>query len=244
MILPSGKFAVLKTYTNKSTQKNDYCREVPFLYYLYKKCIQCVQIIQEEIPAKYGNFAFLMEYLGAEDGWYTMLDVIRKRHLLVNQALLGQMCISLIEGVMLLHSHGIIHSDIKPENVMVNIRTGQAKILDFGMACFRRRPNVNIIPNRCRGIRFPMCDPMYIGGTPQYMHQAWVKIIGNRLQPTGRQLSDGFDNFAVLVTLYEFLRGTDTTGRYAEVINRLSRDLELSYDANRIPSLSTLKSYF
>lgn len=42
---------------------------------------------------------------------------------------------SLHDAITLLHTHGIVHHDIKPANIMVNPKTGDMKLIDFGMSC-------------------------------------------------------------------------------------------------------------
>ena len=37
-----------------------------------------------------------------------------------------------MDGVRICHENGVIHRDIKDENVILNVITGEAKIIDFG----------------------------------------------------------------------------------------------------------------
>ena len=50
------------------------------------------------------------------------------------------MCLSqgtmlqLLEALASIHQHGVVHRDIKVNNIMVDRATGRAKITDFGLA--------------------------------------------------------------------------------------------------------------
>lgn len=78
-----------------------------------------------------GYFYLLLEFC---DGG-TLKDFLAARD---NQAELQEACLWYIlkhagSGLAVVHSHGIVHLDIKPENIFIT-QTGELKIGDFGMA--------------------------------------------------------------------------------------------------------------
>lgn len=96
-------------------------------------------------------------------------------------AFLVQVC----EALQYAHIHGVIHQDIKPDNIML-LENGEVKVLDFGIAHLEAE----------RQMSLPGFSP--IVGTPAYMAP-------ERLQ--GKRGSVSTDIYAVGVILYELLCG-------------------------------------
>jgi len=91
------------------------------------------------------------------------------------------------EALVAAHDRGILHCDIKPENVMLT-PTGQVKILDFGVAKYLPRSDQSSTVERSGTV----------GGTPAYMSP---EVLLEKT-PDGRA-----DIFSLGIVLYETLAG-------------------------------------
>jgi serine/threonine protein kinase/tetratricopeptide (TPR) repeat protein len=91
------------------------------------------------------------------------------------------------EALVSAHTHGIVHCDIKPENIMLT-STGQVKILDFGVAKHLPRSDQSSTVDRSGTF----------AGTPAYMSP---EVLLERA-PDGRA-----DIFSLGVVFYEVLTG-------------------------------------
>jgi Serine/threonine protein kinase len=94
------------------------------------------------------------------------------------------------------HSAGIIHRDIKPDNIMVR-RDGFVKVLDFGLAKLSEYTNRTSDPEAAT-MQVVQTDPGKIMGTANYMSPE---------QTRGLQLDERTDIWSLGVVLYELVTG-------------------------------------
>ena len=92
-----------------------------------------------------------------------------------------------VEALAAAHDHGIVHCDIKPENIMLT-NTGQVKILDFGVAKHMPRADQSSTIDRAGTM----------AGTPAYMSP---EVLLEKI-PDGRA-----DIFSLGIVFYEMLTG-------------------------------------
>ncbi len=91
------------------------------------------------------------------------------------------------------HTHGVLHRDLKPDNLMID-RRGQLKVLDFGLARVDLKAGTDVSETRTQ----MLTDPGTVMGTPQYMSPE---------QALGRPLDARSDLFSFGVVLYQMATG-------------------------------------
>ena len=82
--------------------------------------------------------------------------------------------IQVASGLDEAHEAGIVHRDIKPDNVMIR-ENGLAKILDFGIAKLTEKQDVEIDSEDATAIQQPSTSPGMIIGTANYMSPEQAK---------------------------------------------------------------------
>ena len=124
-----------------------------------------------------GMFYIAMEYIEGQ----ALQDLLKQEKTLPLEKIIEivrQVC----AGLDYAHSRGIIHRDVKPANIMMQI-DGTVKIMDFGVA---------------KGGGSGMTSAGQVVGTPNYMSPEQVK---------GKPLDGRSDLFSLGVVLYEMITG-------------------------------------
>lgn len=92
------------------------------------------------------HFVFVMDYCRGGD----LLNYMRKHGPYVDEAKLRRVVLALLDAIGWLHSQGIYHRDLKPQNILVSADGADVFVADFGLASMK-----NIYERQC--------------GTPQYL---------------------------------------------------------------------------
>jgi predicted Ser/Thr protein kinase len=126
-----------------------------------------------------GRQYIVFEYI---DGENLKELVVRKGRLDVREAL--EIALEIARGLAFAHEHGLVHRDVKPQNVLLN-GDGRAKVTDFGIA-------------RSRDVEQSVTQTGTVLGTSNYIAPE---------QASGQPVDEHTDVYSLGVVLYEMLTG-------------------------------------
>ncbi|MEP6782946.1 MAG: protein kinase, partial [Acidobacteriota bacterium] len=135
----------------------------------------------------------VMQYVEGE----TLAARIQGKALDLKEAL--ALAVQIADALAEAAAHGMIHRDIKPQNIMITAR-GQAKVLDFGLAKVVADLGAGAGDGETRSL---LTQPGAIVGTAPYMSPEQVK---------GEALDARSDIFSFGAVLYEMLSGRRAFG--------------------------------
>jgi predicted ATPase/signal transduction histidine kinase/tRNA A-37 threonylcarbamoyl transferase component Bud32 len=191
---------------------DSYSTSVYRTYDEYRKCSVIVKILKGEYPKsetvaslkreyeilkgmniegvikvlsleKYNNrLAMVMEDFGGE----SMEKILDERSISIEEFL--KLSISLTEILGEIHKQNIIHKDINPSNILWNSKTGQVKIIDFGIS--------TVLPRELASAQ----NPNILEGTLPYMSP-------ERTGRMNRMIDYRTDFYSLGVTFYKMLTG-------------------------------------
>ncbi|HTG91401.1 MAG TPA: protein kinase [Pyrinomonadaceae bacterium] len=141
-----------------------------------------------EVGEDDGRGFIVMQFLDGE----TLQQRLKSDRLSIDESL--RIATQVAEAIADAHSHGIIHRDIKPGNVMITTR-GTAKVMDFGLAK-QMRPDAGTVGEA--ETEMLLSTPGAVMGTLPYMSPEQVR---------GESLDERSDIFSFGVLLYEMLTG-------------------------------------
>lgn len=129
----NGKIFALKTINTLNTDP-EYQKQI-FRELQFNKSFESDYIVKY-----YGMFAdqqnstiyIAMEYMGGKSLDAVYKNLI-KRGGRISEKVLGKIAEAVLRGLSYLHERKIIHRDIKPQNILLNLQ-GQVKLCDFGVS--------------------------------------------------------------------------------------------------------------
>lgn len=165
--------------------KEEFGKDPEFLRRFEREARASLHLSHENVVRAYGVGQhnglpyIVLEYVEGQ----TLKELIQQNGVIPIRAAIS-ICCQLLDALDAAHSHGIIHRDVKPQNIIINSK-GKVKLTDFGIA---RDVSASTVT-------FAGANVM---GSVHYISPEQAK---------GNLVSESSDIYSVGVTLYEMLTG-------------------------------------
>jgi eukaryotic-like serine/threonine-protein kinase len=143
----------------------EHSQDPVFHHRLQKEAERASQLNHEHIAAVHdlveqdGRLLLVMEYVEGE----TLRQKLRKPLAPDEFFSIAEQC---LKGVVSAHQHGILHCDLKPENLMITLE-GKVKILDFGLArSTKQEETTQSLSSATGGTPGYIAPEVLLGGAP------------------------------------------------------------------------------
>jgi serine/threonine protein kinase len=135
------------------------------------------------------NLAHVYDFVRTETEYFIVMewiDGLDLAELIENRGplpfdIVAMIAVKILSGLSVVHAHGMVHRDIKPDNIRINTR-GEVKVMDFGIALDPSEQNLTV--------------PGTLIGSPHYLSPEQI---------SGEKVDGRADLFSFGVTFYEML---------------------------------------
>ena len=181
-----NKIYVIKEIDIKSTSLGQLYMEIESLKYIRDNTCRNDILCYKEYYVDYERqmFNIVTEAFIKDNQLPINLREFLRRDLILDEYDILKIILNILSGFNYLHSIGIGHGDIKPENILINEKTLEIQIIDFGFSCTKE----------CK-----------VGGTIIYESPEMLEMKLKDIRIVPREFQKESDIFSLGLIYYEFL---------------------------------------